>query len=181
MSSRKCKIKEIDSKSKNEFLEKYHLQGSDRSSIKLGSFYENKLVAVMTFSKGSIAKGSKAQEGVWELNRFCTNYEYHIPGIASKLLTHFKRNYEWKEIFSYADRRWSQGDVYYKLGFELEKETAPNYWYVKGIERIHRFNLRKRPDEPKDIPERVLRAEEGYLRIWDYGHLKFKMLKGNHG
>jgi len=175
--ARKCQIKEILPKIKNEFLNKFHLQGEDKSSIKLGAFYKNELISVMTFSKGNISKGSKNIEGIYELNRFCSNYNYHIPGIASKLLTYFKRNYEWKKIFSYADRRWSKGNLYYKLGFELEKVTKPNYWYVKGSDRIHRFNLRKHPNEPKDIPEQILRLKEGYYRIWDCGHYKFIIRK----
>jgi len=172
---RKCIIQEISPPIKNEFLEKYHLQGKDSSTIKLGAFYNDELVSVMTFSKGNISKGSKAKDGIWELNRFCSNYNYHIPGIASKLLTYFKRNYTWKEIFSYADRRWSQGKLYYMLGFELEKITKPNYWYVKSLKRIHRFNLRKQKDEPNDISESELRQEQGYKRIYDCGHLKFKL------
>jgi len=171
--ARKCQIREISPKTKNEFLNNFHIQGGDRSNIKLGAFYNNELVSVMTFSHGSISKGSKNINGVWELSRFCSNSKYHIPGIASKLLTYFKRNYEWLEIFSYADRRWSKGNVYYKLGFKLEHITKPNYWYIKNQERIHRFNLRKRSDEPKDIPEWILRSKEGYHRIWDCGHLKF--------
>jgi len=134
----------------------------------------------MTFSKGNIAKGSKPKGDIWELNRFCSDYNYHIPGIASKLLTYFKRNYVWKEIFSYADRRWSTGNLYYKLGFTLDSTTRPNYWYVKGLKRIHRFNLRKRPDEPKEIPEWVLRQSEGYVRVWDCGNYKFRLTKGGN-
>jgi len=133
----------------------------------------------MTFSHGSLAKGVKKQDPlIWELNRFCTHLEFVISGIAGKLLEHFKKNYNWKEIFSYADRRWSNGNLYEKLGFELIASTQPNYWYVRNIERIHRFALRKRPDEPKDIPEHLLRLEEGYTRIWDCGNLKFKLMKG---
>ena len=173
--ARKCQIKEISHKIKNEFLDKFHIQGSDRSRIKLGAFYQDELISVMTFSHGSISKGSKYQENVWELNRFCSNSNYHIPGIASKLLTHFKRNYEWKEIFSYADRRWSDGNVYRRIGFKLDSITKPNYWYLDNFNRIHRFSLRKCPDEPKDIPEWVLRFKEGYTRIWDCGHYKFKI------
>ena len=171
--ARKCVIKNIDSKTKNIFLEKYHIQGGDRSSIKLGAFYDNELISIMTFSFGNISKGSKKKEGVWELNRFCSNSDYHIPGIASKFLSHFKRNYSWTQIFSYADRRWSNGNLYYQLGFDLFHITKPNYWYTKGVKRIHRYNLRKRIDESKDIPEWLLRQNEGYLRIWDCGNLKF--------
>ena len=173
--ARKCQIKEITTKQKNLFLDNFHLQGRDASTIKLGAFYNNKLVAVMTFSYGSIAKGSKPENNVWELSRFCSHYHYHIPGIASKLLVYFKRNYKWKKIFSYADRRWSQGNLYYKLGFNLEQITKCNYWYIKNYKRIHRFNLRKTESDPKDISEFSLRKAQGYNWIWDCGNLKFSM------
>ncbi len=171
--ARQCEIKEIESSVKNKFLDKYHIQGCDNSTIKLGAFYKDELISVMTFSKGNISKGSKSEVDIWELNRFCSNYNYHIPGIASKLLEYFKRNYKWKKIFSYADRRWSNGNLYNKLGFNFESETPINYWYIKDGRRFHRFGLRKRHDEPKDIPEWVLRQKEGYTRIWDCGNLKF--------
>jgi len=129
----------------------------------------------MTFSKGNISKGFKTFEGLWELNRFCSNPKYHIPGIASKLLKYFQRNYEWKEIFSYADKRWSNGNLYTKLGFEYVSDTKPNYWYIKDIKRIHRFNLRKTENDPKDISEKLLRLNEGYNVIWDCGNLKYSL------
>lgn len=171
--ARKCEIREIPANLKNEFLNLFHIQSSDSSNIKLGAFHKNELVAVMTFSHGNISKGSKPKNEVWELNRFCTNYNYHIPGIASKMLEFFKKNYEWKLIFSYADRRWSSGNLYEQLGFILDKITKPNYWYIKGMERIHRFKLRKRPDEPKDIPESFLRLSEGYIKLFDCGSFKY--------
>ena len=174
--ARKCTIKEIDAAVKNQFLDTYHIQGRDSSVIKLGAFYNDKLISVMTFSKGNISKGSVSKDNIWELNRFCNNYNYHIPGVAGKLLSYFKKNYKWEQIYSYADRRWSEGNLYYKLGFDFEKDTGINYWYLKDFQRIHRFNLRKRPDEPKDIPEWALRKAEGYSRIWDCGNLKFKMI-----
>ena len=159
--------------SKYNHLNKFHIQGKDISRIRLGAFYNNVLLSVMTFSVPNISKGSKNKKDVWELNRFCSDYNYHIPGIASKFLTCFKRNYDWKEIFSYADRRWSNGNLYYKLGFNLEHITKPNYWYTKGYVRIHRFNLRKKPTEPKEISELILRYNEGFRRVWDCGNLKF--------
>ena len=174
--ARKCKIRNIDPKTKNEFLDKYHIQGKDNSSIKLGAFYNDKLISLMTFSKGNISKGSKNIEGIYELSRFCSDYNYHIIGIASKLLSYFKKNYEWKGIYSYADRRWSLGNLYYQIGFKLNSITKPNYFYIKEQKRIHRFNLRKKYNEPKDIPEWILRSQEGYHRIYDCGHLKFKMI-----
>jgi len=173
--ARKCIIKEITAKEKNDFLEQYHIQGKDTASIKLGAFCNNKLVAVMTFSKGKLSKGSKHKKGTWELSRFAVNYNYKVPGIAGKLLKHFQQNYYWKKIYTYADLRWSEGTLYHKLNFTFKYETGPNYWYLKNGQRIHRFNLRKKPDEPKNIPEWILRQKQGYVRIWDCGHLKFEL------
>ena len=171
--ARQCVIKEISFGDKNTFLLENHIQGADRSKINIGAFYNDDLVSVMTFSKASIAKGSSYVPGIWELNRFATHKNFIICGIASRLLNYFKKTYSWTEIFSYADLRWSVGEVYYKLGFDLEHISKPNYWYVKGLNRIHRFVLRKRKDEPKDVSERILRASEGYRRIYDCGHMKF--------
>lgn len=172
--ARNCKIESISSTMKNDFLTKFHLQGKDISSINLGAFYKNELVSVMTFSHGNISKGSHSEEGIWELSRFCSNFNYNIIGIASKLLSYFKRTYKWNQIFSYADRRWSDGNLYYKLGFDLSYITKPNYWYSKdGFKRIHRFYLRKTTSDPKDEPEWLIRAKQGYYRIWDAGNYKF--------
>ena len=175
--ARKCKIEEISPSQKNDFLNMFHIQGSDSATVKLGAFHENKLVSVMTFSHGNISKGSKSIEGVWELNRFCTDYNYHIPGIASKILSYFEKNYDWKLIFSYADRRWNTGNIYEKIGFKFDKFTKPNYWYIKGFDRIHRFNLRKKEDEPKSMTESELRLIEGYTRIYDCGSSKYVLKK----
>lgn len=177
INGRDCVIKEIDSRLKNDFLTKYHIQGIDISKINLGGFYNDELVAVMTFSRGNISKGSKVIEGVWELNRFCTNYNYHIPGIAGKLLKYFQRNYKWNKIFSYADLRWSDGNLYKALNFNLDYYTQPNYWYIKGYNRIHRFNLRKSKNDPTDIPEKLLRLKEGYRILYDCGSIKFSITK----
>jgi hypothetical protein len=174
--ARNCIIKEIDYKTKESFLNENHLQGNDVSFVNLGVFFKDELVAVMTFSKGSISKGSRYKEGVWELSRFCVLNAVNCVGIAGKLLSYFKKKYDWQYIYSYADKRWSEGNLYIKLGFDFEKETRPNYWYTKdGFKRIHRFKLRKKETEPKEISEWELRKQEGFYKIWDCGNMKFSM------
>lgn len=180
--ARKCYVKEIEAKVKNEFLQLNHIQGADSSKIKLGLFTKDndQLVAVMTFAGKNLAKGTiNLKDTDWELNRFATDINYQVVGGAGKILEYFKRNYKWTSIFSYADRRWSTGNLYYKLGFELISITKPNYWYFKNYNRIYRFSLRKQPDEPKDIPEWKLRHDQGYYRIWDCGNLKFNMINND--
>lgn len=181
--ARKCEIKEIDAKKKNKFLNDFHMQGKDNSKIKLGAFYNNTLVSVMTFSQGNASKGSLTEKNIYELNRFCSDYNYKIPGIASKLLKYFIRNYNPAQIYSYADRRWSVGDVYQQLGFKFVHNTSPNYWYIVGDKRYHRFNFRK-SELPKklenfnpELTEYQNMLNNNYSRIWDCGNSKWIYIK----
>jgi hypothetical protein len=182
--ARKCIVKEIEYKQAKEFIDKYHIQGSTQNNISLGAFYENdELVAVMTFSKPSLAKGRKDQqsEGIFELSRFCT--AKNVIGIAGKLLEYFKRSYEWKEIYSFADRRWSEGNLYERLGMEKIGITKPNYFYWKGndFKRYHRFYFRKNVLEKRleifdsNKTEYQNMVDNGWNRIWDCGNIKYNI------
>ena len=181
--ARKCVIKEIEPKVKNEFLNKFHLQGADSSSVKLGAFYKDKLVSVMTFSRPSISKGSYNKIDTYELNRFCSDSSYLVIGIASKLFKYFTRNYEFKYCFSFGDKRWSSGNVYKNLGFEKEYDTKPNYWYIIDGERKHRYNYRKSELNKKlkifnpELSEYKNMLENGLDRIWDQGSVKWRYIK----
>ena len=48
---RSCEIKEIDNKNKDKFLYENHIQGNSIDKIRLGLYYENNLVSLMTFGK----------------------------------------------------------------------------------------------------------------------------------
>lgn len=178
--ARKCNVKIIDSKTRNTFLNKYHIQGGDKASYSFGLFYDNDLVAVISFSKMNIAKGGKHQENVYELSRFATSKS--VVGGFSKLLKHFETVVNPTKLITYADCRWSMGDVYEKNGFIYDKCTVPNYWYIspRFIHRIHRYNFRKQllkskfPDFYDDsLSEMKIMSLAGYQKIWDCGHLKY--------
>jgi hypothetical protein len=182
--ARECVVKEIDNKTKSRFLNKYHLQGDVNASIKLGLFYKNRLVAVMTFGEPRSGIGSnKHPENSYELIRFCTIFNFNISGAGGKLLNYFKNNYKWKKIYSYADRRWSTGDVYEKLGFKLTASRNYNYWYTKNhTERLHRSGFRKEERSYKlenhnpNISELDDMKNNGYEVVWDCGTLTYTML-----
>lgn len=122
--ARNCEIKEIDSKTFKEFCEANHLQGFAASKIRLGLFHKDELISAMSFSKPRFDSGHE-----YELIRFCNLLDTTVIGGASKLLKYFERNYKPKSIISYANRRWSQGNLYEKLGFEFSKKTEPGYFY----------------------------------------------------
>lgn len=182
--ARQCEIKEIDATTKNEFLEDNHLQGKDSSLVKLGAFYKDQLVSVMTFSKGSISRNIKSKEGVYELSRFCSDYKYSVVGVASKLLKHFIRMYTPEKIYTYSDLRWSNGNLYKQLGFKFSHRSKPSYWYVKNnsYKKYHRFNFRKNVLKDKleifdsDLSEYENMLNNNYRRIWDCGNEKWILI-----
>lgn len=176
--ARKCIIKPIPTIDAFNFCTLNHIQGYTGSSIKIGAYFDDQLVAVMTFSKPSISKGQhNRKKDVWELSRFCTSMNIRVIGIASKLLSFFKNNYDWSIIFSYADRRWSIGNLYATIGFDFKKFTPPNYWYMiyGNIERKHRFLFRKTKDDDQYITEWENRKSQGLNRIWDCGNILYVM------
>ena len=115
--ARKCVVKEVTTQESREFLDKNHIQGFVRSIIKIGLYYNDTLVSFMSFD--NFEGRNKMGDDEWNLNRFCNILENNIVGGASKLLSYFKKNYKPKRIISYADRDWSDGGLYYKIGFKF--------------------------------------------------------------
>lgn len=176
---RKCVIKEVIPKEAKIFLENNHIQGNVNSKVRLGLYYNNVLIGLMTF--GSLRKnlGNKSNENIHELFRFCNLSNYIIIGGAYKLLKYFIKHYKPKEIISYADRRWSQGDLYNKLNFIFSHNTKPNYFYLVNDKRENRFNYRKdiliKEGFDKNKTEHDIMLERKLYRIYDCGSMCFKM------
>ena len=185
ISGRKIKVREILSNEAKEFLEKYHIQGFYKSSVYLGGFSGDNLIAVMAFKNGNI-KNEK-----WELVRFATDYHYIYQGVGSKMFTYFIKYYNPDMVISFADRRWtpwSNENLYTKLGFELEKITKPDYRYynekVDRFKRVHKMVmcksiLHKKYGFPMTMTELEMTKALGYDRIWDCGLFKYVWRKEN--
>lgn len=178
--ARKCTIKEILSKDKNNFLDDNHLQGGDKAMIKLGLFHDSELISVMTFCKLRQALGGKDKDGYWELSRFANKCNLSVIGGASKLLKYFLNNYHILNIISYADLRWSDGGLYRVLGFNHIRNSKPNYWYFTRLKRFHRYTFRKSTLQYKletfnsKLTEWDNMKNNGYNRIWDCGTMVFE-------
>lgn len=178
---RKCEIKEIKSDIAKEFLTKYHIQGFVNSTIYIGSYYENKLIGVMTFKQEHDKKK-------WELTRFASNYNYICQGVGGKLFKYFIRKYNPDEIKSFADRRWTideENNIYLQLGFKFDSYTLPDYKYFKtsdGIIRQHKFGFRKerlhkKYGLPMTMTEKEMTKKLGYTKIYDCGLIKYIWIK----
>jgi Zn finger protein HypA/HybF involved in hydrogenase expression len=184
--ARKVIIKPINTEIKNEFLEKYHIQGKDKSRTYLGAFYNEILVGVMCFNNSRNMTNSV--DGQHELTRFSTHSEFIINGLGSKMLKYFIKEYKPISIISFADRRWtnSKKNLYTSMGFDLVTISPPDFRYynskINKYKRFHKFNFGKRnlhkkyPNIDINKTERELTLELGFDRIWDCGLLKYEYI-----
>ena len=177
--ARKCVVKEIDKSLCSNFLNENHIQGEDKSLIKLGLFYNNALISVMTFNKGYKCSGSKIKSNnEWDLNRFCTLTDTRVVGGASKLLNHFIKMILPNSIVSYACLDISDGNLYKKLGFD-EVNTSIGYWYVdsKTYKRYHRSTFTKakliKEGYDPNMTENEIMMMKNYYKIYDCGRKKY--------
>lgn len=179
--ARNCEVREVSSSDSLKFLENNHIQGKLGAKIKLGLYHNEELVSLITFGNLRKSLGQTAKEGHYELLRFCNKLNTTVIGSASKLQKYFEKNYEYEEIISYADLRWSQGEIYKTLGYNLVRETKPNYFYTKGTTRENRFIYRKselvRLGYDKNKTEKQIMEELGFSRVYDSGTLKFTKTK----
>ena len=164
-----------------DFLNKTHTQGpSNATKINIGlKDNAGRLLALMTFGPLRFETECQKSGQDYELIRYSSIGT--VIGGFSKILTTFVKQYTPSRIISYADRRWSDGEVYKQAGFTLIGETPPGYFYVKNGKRYRRevFQKHKLPNllekfEPLQ-GERENCENNGYFRIFDCGHLKFEL------
>lgn len=178
--ARKCIIKEVNAKDSNLFLETNHIQGKVNGSIKIGLYFENKLVSLMTFGKKrKIMNSIDENKNNWELLRFCNLLDTNVIGGASKLLKYFNKTYNPNEIISYANLDRSNGKLYEILGFRKLFDSPPNYWWVYGGRRYYRYNFRKdilvKYGFDKSKSENEIMNERGFYKLWNCGNSKWIM------
>lgn len=176
--ARQCTIREISYLQAKEFIEKTHIQGAAVSSVNIGLFYKEELVAVQTYAKARFSKDCE-----WELIRACS--KYLIVGGVSKLFKYFLEKYSPKSVVSYCDLRWNTGISYEKAGFLLDSISEPNYWYFKDAYTLYSriaFQKHKLVDKlatfDPSLSERDNMSINGYKRIYDCGNLVFKYRVG---
>lgn len=172
ISARKCKVEIVPPAIARTWHESHHIQGRGTGTMHFGLECNSELVAVMDFAKLS-------KIDAWELTRF--SIKGHIPGAVSKLFSAFIKIVNPSTIISYSDCRWNTNNIYEKLGFVKDGTTQPNYWYVIGNKRFHRFKFRKEhlinEGFAPNKTEQEIMKERGYNRIWDCGYDKWVWLR----
>ena len=145
--ARKTECRTIDVDIANAFLYNNHIESSCPAEYNYGLFYNDELISVMTFGKN--------EDNEFELLRFANKLYTNVVGGASKLFSHFRKDHpEIEKIVSFADRRWSKGNLYEKLGFEFITKIAPKCNYV--------------------IDDKRYEYADNASKIYDSGKIKYK-------
>lgn len=168
---RKCIINTISQSVCDEFLNRNHIQGTVRSKYRYGLFYNNQLVAVMTFGT------SRFKQTEHELLRYCCILNNTIIGGAGKLFNYHINNTQFNEIISYADRCWSVGNLYELIGFVFDSYTTPSYSYIENGVRNNRMKYQKHKLIKLGFTgntEHEMMINAGIYRIYDCGNYKYK-------
>lgn len=178
--ARNCTVKTVSSSEAALFTSRTHLQGHSNASKYYGLFYKDSLVALASMTKSRFDKDYE-----YELLRFSSELGVTVVGGFSKIMKHIKEDLNIETIFSYANRRWSNGNVYALAGTYL-RETNPGYVYVKDsvmytrqkfqkhkIKALYEKGLMKFYDG--DLTEEENMIANGYLKIYDAGNLKFEV------
>lgn len=183
--ARKLYVKNVSPNIKNLFLEKYHIQGKDKSSLSVGLYTKtNKLVALLTFRKGNNFMSEWDKENnVIELSRFSSRNNVIVIGGFSKLLKYSEKMLKemgFNFIKTFADRRYSVGNLYKECNFELDHISKENYVYFNNDIVLNRVSCQKHKLKnmfPKsysdDKTEEEIMNENGYRRYYDCGNYVF--------
>lgn len=184
--ARKCDLREISKYQLDDFLNNYHFQNTCKNqSIRLGLFYKNELIQVMSFGKPRYNKNYQ-----YELLRLCTRSEYKVIGGSEKLFKYFLNNYKPQSIISYCDKSKFNGRIYEKLGFSLISNGVPTkHWFnLKTKKHILDSSLRMRGFDillgneygcfGKGTSNEQLMLDHGFIEIFDSGQASYKYIAG---
>jgi len=186
--ARLTKVRRIDKPTLNAFIEKNHLQVATTAKYKYGlflpkqyeriikanlpstsllinSFSHSKevLVAVASFSGGKNILRDGQTYRSFELIRFANLLDCTVVGGLDKLLKTFTKEVHPDDMMTYADRDWSDGRSYERLGFDRLGSTSPQTFFVNpnSMERHYTERL-----EESEIPS-------DWITISNAGNWKF--------
>ena len=175
--ARKTTVVSVSKEDARAFLSEHHIQGYAAGTHYLGlTSNEGEVVAVMVLKK---------LKGDLRLDRYATSCI--VPGGFTKLVSWVQKNLEFEKLVTFADLCVSDGSLYENTGWTRDGMLDPDYRYLVGSERVHKFNYRlKRFREDPDLlyeegmTERELAALNGLERIWDCGKIRYVLEKERH-
>jgi len=179
--SKDCEIKEIiDNKLLIEFLDTNYIQGYICSKIKIGLFYNNELISLMSFCK---SRTIISDENEYDILLHCSKLNTNIIDSELSLFNYFIKIYNPNKINRIVDRSFGHDKVYKDLGFNFINKTEPNYYYVIDGIRQNKFNYTKnkliKEGYDSNKTEHEIMLDRKIYRIYDSGNLIYKYINKN--
>jgi hypothetical protein len=179
--ARSTKILPLNITQTIDFLNQHHLQGYVKTKYTFGLYLKEKLIGLASFSAPRVMKDKGANYQSAELVRFASKHGFTIVGGLSKLIKHFDKQVDIDDIMTYADRDWSLGKGYHRLGFQLSNITHPAFLYSNTQTLIRYF--------PHRLPKTILEnfkaqnklslddflTQNNYIKVFNTGNLKYHL------
>lgn len=168
--ARKCSIETPTKQEERIFFDNNHLQGFSNSSICYGLKYDDEFVAMISFRTPRYNK-----EFDYEIIRIASKLNTNVIGGITKLFKHFLKNNENKTVITYADRRYSSGNIYKQLGFAFIHNSNIGYKWCKNNILYNRvqFQKHKLKDKLEIFDETFSESQNmflnGYRKLYDCG------------
>lgn len=180
IAGRKCEIKIIDSKTAKDFINKYHIQKANSVLLSVGLFFEEELLGVIAGNRHH----RKSNKNIMVLSRLVFKDNYTVQGGASKLFKYFKqevKNLNMNKIITWADNRYTEGNIYKKLDMKLEDNLRPDYSYadLNKLKRLSKQSCnKKRLSKLGAIgsTEHEMAQSLNLYRIYDCGKTRFGVI-----
>jgi hypothetical protein len=171
--ARKTSVAVLSTEDAKLFLGLNHVQGFASGSYYLGlKDAEGVVKALMVLKK-------EASETL-NIVRYATAGS--VTGGFTKLLKHATKTYLPSSFITFADHTISDGGLYESHGFEVDRMLSPDYMYVVGGERKHKFGYRLKRFKNDDslvwqegLTERELALLNNLPRIWDAGKTRYRL------
>lgn len=174
--ARKTSVSTITKTEAELFLNENHIQGYSSGSYYVALKHDDKVAALLVLRK----EGGE-NEGILNIIRYATSA--NVVGGFTKLLKYVEKTYEPEGFITFADHMVSDGGLYESNGFIADKILPPEYMYVVGNERKHKFGyrLKRFQNDPEllwedGLTERELAALNGLERVWDAGKTRYRKI-----
>ncbi|MEZ0542306.1 hypothetical protein [Fibrella arboris] len=193
---RLTKARRIDKATALAFLDEHHLQAPLPGKVRYGLYLPERyyrilppagvppagvpdtylierpadelLVAVATFAQPRTQQRNGLPHRSAELLRVASRIGTTVVGGLDKLVKTYLTNHPADDLMTYADRDWSDGASYRKLGFDRTGETLPQQFWLHPDEGIRYV--------PERLPLPVTESNAidfGYIPVYNAGSYKF--------
>lgn len=159
--ARKCEVHGITNQEAKILNDKVHLQGHRDAQVTYGLYYHGELVQLMSFSKTHYNRNIKGDNS-WEIIRGCPGSNNVVVGGVSKLFSHFIKECDPDEVFSYCDFNKFDGKSYEAIGMKFIGYTGPDKTYL-----IDGVAYKRNPSKYKEYKEKAEAV------IWGAGSKKY--------